>query len=90
MLMAKSSKSTAAQPTGATPPEQMSYEEAMAEAQTITDQLDRGEIGLEASVAAFKRGMALLQRCRAILDQAEQEVAQIVAADEPEDGKEPG
>jgi exodeoxyribonuclease VII small subunit len=90
MGMAKSSKTAAVQPIAPTPPEQMSYEEAMEEAQAITDQLDRGEIGLEASVAAFRRGMALLQRCRAILDKAEQEVERIAAADEPGDGKEPG
>jgi exodeoxyribonuclease VII small subunit len=68
------------------PPEQMSYEAAMEEAQAITDKLDQGQISLEDSLAAFKRGMALLQRCRAMLDQAEQQVEQITAGDPAEGG----
>ena len=57
----------------------MSFEAATAELERIIEQIEQGEIGLEESLAARKRGDALIRRCRAILDQAEQELEQVAA-----------
>lgn len=58
-------------------PQEMSYEQAMAELETINDRIERGEIGLEESLAAYRRGVALAKRCNTILESAEQELKKI-------------
>ena len=72
----------AAQPA----PESMKYEDAVQELELIIDQIEQGEIGLEASLAARRRGDQLIKRCRSILDAAEQELRQITTDGENEDG----
>ncbi len=55
----------------------LSFEQAAAELEAIIERIESGEIGLEESLAQRKRGEELLKRCRAVLDQAEQELEQI-------------
>lgn len=62
-------------------PEQMGYEDAVAELEAIIERIDSGEVGLDASLDAYRRGAALVRRCRAILDSAQQEIERISAAD---------
>ena len=57
----------------------MSYEQALAELESLIDRIERGEIGLEESLAEYRRGAALLKRCRAILETAEQQIEQLTA-----------
>lgn len=64
---------------GQTPDEQqdpasLSYEAAIEELEEIVDQIESGEIGLEAAVERYERGIALLRRCRSVLDRAEQRI----------------
>ena len=58
-------------------PASLSFEQAAAELEAIIERIESGEIGLEESLAQRKRGEELLKRCRAVLDQAEQELEQI-------------
>lgn len=51
-----------------------SFEEALAQVESIIERIESGQIGLEASVGEYERGAALLQRCRDILDRAQQRV----------------
>lgn len=60
----------------------MSFEEAMEELEAIIEHIERGEIGLEESLIQRRRGDALVKRCRAVLDAAEQEIQQIKPAEE--------
>lgn len=55
----------------------MTWEQAMAELESINDKIERGEIGLEESLNEYRRGVALTKRCQAILDTAEQELKKI-------------
>ncbi|MBL1218008.1 MAG: exodeoxyribonuclease VII small subunit [Planctomycetes bacterium] len=57
--------------------DELSFEQAFEQAEEIVDQIERGEIGLEASIEAYERGLAMLRRCRTILDQAEQRVEEL-------------
>ena len=75
--MAKTPKSKAAETS-------MTYEQALAELEALIERIERGEIGLEESLAEYRRGAALLKRCRAILDTAEQQIEQLTA-DGPKD-----
>jgi len=72
----KSSKPGDANPEP-TPPAQIGFEAALDEIEMIIEKIESGEIGLEASVAAYERGAALVQRCRELLGKAEQRVEQI-------------
>lgn len=55
----------------------MSYEVAVAELEAIIDRIESGEIGLEDSVKAYERGVALQAHCKAILAKAEQRVTEL-------------
>ena len=73
---------------GAKPPDpqKMSFEEATEELEAIIERIEEGEIGLEESLAARRRGEALIKRCRGILDAAEQELEQITVDEMPAGG----
>jgi exodeoxyribonuclease VII small subunit len=56
----------------ATPPKD--YESALAELEAIVAEMESGQLPLDASLAAYKRGAELLQYCRQQLADAEQQV----------------
>jgi exodeoxyribonuclease VII small subunit len=58
-------------------PEEMPFEQAIAELEAINQRIEQGTISLEESLAAYRRGMALAKRCGSILDQAEQELKKV-------------
>ena len=61
--------------------EDLTYEQAFAEIEQITDFLESGEQTLDQVLLLFKRGQALLSHCLALLDQAEMNVQQILGDD---------
>ncbi len=50
------------------------FEQALAELESIVAVLERGEMTLEESLAAFERGIGLVRLCQQALNQAEQRV----------------
>lgn len=50
------------------------FEQALAELETIVARMESGELTLEHSLAAYKRGAALLQYCQLALKDAQQQV----------------
>lgn len=50
------------------------YESALAELDSIVNEMESGQLPLEASLSAYKRGAELLQYCRQQLVDAEQQV----------------
>ncbi len=57
-----------------TPDVPASFEAALAELEAIVATMESGELALKESLAAYKRGAALLQYCQATLKDAEQQV----------------
>ncbi len=55
----------------------MSFEEAMAELETVVAQLESGEVALEDSIKLYERGAALKAHCEARLQAAEEKVLAI-------------
>jgi exodeoxyribonuclease VII small subunit len=51
-----------------------SFEEAMAELERLVEQMEAGELPLEGSVAAYKRGSELVKYCSTQLDKVENQV----------------
>jgi len=64
--------------TKAKPVKDMSFEEALAELETIVRQLEQGDVELEKSIAIYERGAELKKHCEARLKSAELKVEQIV------------
>jgi len=56
----------------ATPPKD--YESALTEIEAIVAEMESGQLPLDASLAAYKRGAELLHYCRQQLADAEQQV----------------
>ena len=56
----------------ATPPKD--YESALAELEAIVAEMESGQLPLEASLTAYKRGAELLQFCHTQLQDAQQQV----------------
>ena len=63
--------------TTETPVEEMSFETAMQELERVVDQLERGDVALDAPIALYERGAALKKRCEDELKRAEEKVAAI-------------
>lgn len=51
-----------------------SFEDAMAELEQLVARMEAGELPLEASVAAYKRGSELVRYCAGQLDKVENQV----------------
>jgi len=70
--------------------EEPDFETAVAQVEALIDRIEQGEIGLEESVKAYEQGVKLIQRCREILNTAEQRIVELTEetddADESEQG----
>jgi exodeoxyribonuclease VII small subunit len=73
----------------------LSYEEAMQALEQVVNQLESGEIGLDESMALFRRGMALSEFCAGKLAAVEKQITQLIEKadgqiEEKPFGEEPG
>ena len=60
-----------------TPVDEMSFEQAMKELESVVNRLEHGDVALDDSIALYERGAALKARCEAKLKEAEEKVAVI-------------
>lgn len=60
--------------------EELSFEAAYAELETIIEQLESGELPLDDSVTLFERGRKLSDHCQTLLDKAELRVNKLTGA----------
>ncbi|KZN48170.1 exodeoxyribonuclease VII small subunit [Pseudoalteromonas luteoviolacea] len=63
-------------------PENMNFEEAVNELESIVQEMEHGELTLEQSLKQFERGIKLAQASNQKLQQAEQKVNILLANDE--------
>ncbi|MEF8793726.1 exodeoxyribonuclease VII small subunit [Thiohalorhabdus sp.] len=56
----------------------LSFEQAMAELESLVERLESGEQGLEQDLADFQRGITLARQCETQLKDAEQVVYKLV------------
>lgn len=59
----------------------VTYEAALAELESIIARIESGDVPLEESLRQYRRGAALVRRCREVLDGARAEIERIAAAD---------
>lgn len=55
----------------------LSFEQAMKELEGVVNQLERGEVPLDQSIALYERGARLKERCATLLKEAEERVEKI-------------
>ena len=60
-----------------TPEEELTYEQAFTELESIVATLESEEHNLDDALAQFERGQALAKHCTALLDKAELKVQQL-------------
>jgi exodeoxyribonuclease VII small subunit len=59
------------------PVDQMSFEQALKELETVVGRLERGDVALEDSIALYERGALLKARCERKLAEAEEKVSKM-------------
>ena len=63
--------------TPSQPDANLSFEDALARLEEIIERIESGEIGLEKAIGEYERGVALIRRCKDILQKAEQRVDEL-------------
>lgn len=56
------------------PIDDMKFETALADLENIVSSMENGKLELDASIAAYRRGMALMKHCQAKLVDAETQI----------------
>lgn len=69
------------------PPKAPTFEAALAELEKIVASMEGGQLPLEESLAAYKRGTELLKLCQQQLQDAEQQVRVLTGSDLAESGQ---
>lgn len=64
-------------PSSTKPVEELTYEEAFAELESIVSMLENEQNPLEESLSLFERGQALARRCGELLESAELKVRKL-------------
>ncbi len=60
----------------------LNFEDALKQLETIAEQIESGQIGLEESISKYEEGMSLVKQCRAILSKAEHRIQQLQQGDD--------
>jgi exodeoxyribonuclease VII small subunit len=60
------------------PPEDLTFEQAFSELETLVTKLEEGDLPLEEALSTFERGQALAARCADLLDHAELKLKELV------------
>ena len=72
----------------ATPPQAQDFERALDELEALVQTLEAGDLSLEASLAAYERGVALYRQCQGALEQAELRIRLLADPADPAGGRE--
>ncbi|MGD8557185.1 MAG: exodeoxyribonuclease VII small subunit [Chromatiales bacterium] len=68
--------------------EEIPFEDALSELESLVETMEKGELSLEESLASFERGVALTRLCQQALKAAEQKI-EILSANSSEAELEP-
>jgi exodeoxyribonuclease VII small subunit len=60
---------------------EMTFEEALAELESVVSRLERGDVALDDSINLYERGAKLRARCQQKLAEAEEKVSRITLGD---------
>lgn len=57
---------------------EINFEQAMQELEKIATELEKGDLGLDASVLKFEEGMNLSKKCSSFLEDAEKKITVLI------------
>jgi len=60
----------------------LDFESTLEKLETIVEDMENGELSLEASLKAFEKGIVLTRECQEALNQAEQKVKVLMATND--------
>lgn len=60
----------------------LKFEDAIEQVESVIDQIESGDIGLEQSLADYERATKLIAHCRSILDVAEKRITELTLDDQ--------
>lgn len=63
------------------------FEASLQQLEALVDDMERGELSLEQSLAAYERGVGLYRRCQQALEQAELRVKLLSDPGKPEEAE---
>lgn len=66
-------------------PQEPSFEDRLEALEQVVEDLEGEDLGLEASIERYREGVEHLQACRALLDDAEQRLVELVKVGEAEE-----
>jgi exodeoxyribonuclease VII small subunit len=69
-------------PMSDSPPDNLTFEQALAQLEQIVRDLEDGSIGLEDALARYETGIGLLKRCHGQLRRAEQRILLLTGVDD--------
>lgn len=70
-------------------PEQMTFEQALAELEAIVAAMEQGEVPLAESLDQYERGVQIIKRCRGLLASAEKKIELLSEDDKGKPATEP-
>jgi exodeoxyribonuclease VII small subunit len=65
----------------------LSFEDAIKELTQIVDKIESGQVPLQTSIEQYEKGMALVKRCRGILQVAEKKIEKVSQQGQEENKK---
>jgi exodeoxyribonuclease VII small subunit len=65
----------------ARPDSELTFEQAHAQLEAVVGRLEEGQLGLAEALAEYERGVRLLARCYALLENAEQKIELLSGVD---------
>jgi exodeoxyribonuclease VII small subunit len=63
------------------------FEKSLEQLETLVDNMERGELSLEQSLAAYEQGVGLYRRCQQALEQAELRVKLLSDPEKPDEAE---
>lgn len=73
-------------------PDNLTFEQAMEQLESIVERVEGGQVGLEQALAEYERGVGLVKRCREVLQRAElrvEELSTLIAQAPPPQEEDP-
>ncbi len=64
--------------------EKFNFENSMRELNTLVEEMEQGNLGIEESLQKFEKGISLIRKCQSALKETEQKVQILTAKDQLE------
>lgn len=60
--------------------DELTFEQALEQLETIIERVEAGELGLEQSLSQYEHGSKLIKHCRSVLDRVEKRIGEVTGS----------